>query len=214
MSFRSAIYTTFTLLAFPNFVLGQMDEPVEVSDVTVYTIRPEKSQFTVYAFRGGLFGRFGHDHTIAIRDFEGEITLMPDVIEPAKITLTVQTKSLKVIDDIKEDERQEIEHNMYTKVLVVDQYPEIVYHSEAITVDKMAEDLYDATMVGSLDLHGVNRPKILTAQVTIDGDMLRATGEFMVKQKDYNIKPISVLGGTIKVKNELKFTFDIIAERQ
>ena len=45
------------------------------------------------------------------------------------------------------------------------------------------------------------------------GDSLRANGEFTLRQTDFNIKPASAVGGTIKLKDELKFTFDIIATR-
>jgi hypothetical protein len=52
------------------------------------------------------------------------------------------------------------------------------------------------------------------AQVRIDGDTLRAYGEFSLRQTDYNIKLASVAGGTIKLKDELKFTFDMAARKQ
>ena len=44
--------------------------------------------------------------------------------------------------------------------------------------------------------------------------MLRASGEFTVRQTDYGIKPVSVAGGALKVKDELKFSFDIVARKQ
>jgi hypothetical protein len=40
---------------------------------------------------------------------------------------------------------------------------------------------------------------------------MRAKGAFTLKQSSFGIKPVSVAGGTIKVKDELKFTFDIVA---
>ena len=44
--------------------------------------------------------------------------------------------------------------------------------------------------------------------------MLRAFGEFAIRQSDYNIKPVSAIGGGLKVKDEVKFSFDIVARRQ
>jgi hypothetical protein len=41
--------------------------------------------------------------------------------------------------------------------------------------------------------------------------MLRAKGAFTLKQTSFDIKPVSIAGGTIKVKDELKFTFEIVA---
>jgi hypothetical protein len=44
-------------------------------------------------------------------------------------------------------------------------------------------------------------------------DRLRAYGEFSVKQSDFKIRVVSVAGGTLKLKDELKLTFDIIAKK-
>ena len=46
------------------------------------------------------------------------------------------------------------------------------------------------------------------------GDILRANGEFTLRQTDYRIKLASVAGGALKLKDELKFTFDIVARRK
>ena len=43
--------------------------------------------------------------------------------------------------------------------------------------------------------------------------MLRANGEFSVRQTDYGIKPVSVAGGALKLKDELKCSFDIVARK-
>jgi hypothetical protein len=40
---------------------------------------------------------------------------------------------------------------------------------------------------------------------------LHAKGSFPLRQSEYSIKPVSAGGGTIKVKDELRFTFDIVA---
>ena len=34
-----------------------------------------------------------------------------------------------------------------------------------------------------------------------------------MRQSDFGIKPVSAAGGTIKVKNELKLSFDLVANR-
>jgi len=44
--------------------------------------------------------------------------------------------------------------------------------------------------------------------------MLRAFGDFTIRQSDYRIKLASVAGGALKLKDELKFTFDIVARRK
>ena len=46
------------------------------------------------------------------------------------------------------------------------------------------------------------------------GDMLRASGDFLVRQADYGIALIKVAGGVIKLKDEVKGAFDIVARKQ
>ena len=69
-------------------------------------------------------------------------------------------------------------------------------------------------LLGKLTLHGVTRSQPIHARLAINGDMLHAFGEFTIRQSDYNIKPVSAIGGGLKVKDELKFSFDIVGRKQ
>jgi hypothetical protein len=42
-------------------------------------------------------------------------------------------------------------------------------------------------------------------------DELRAQGEFTLRLSDFNIRPISVAGGLLKLRDEVKLSFDIMA---
>lgn len=53
----------------------------------------------------------------------------------------------------------------------------------------------------------------MPARVAITGDTMRAFGEFWLKQTDYKIKLVKVAGGAIKVKDDLKFSFDLVARK-
>ena len=44
--------------------------------------------------------------------------------------------------------------------------------------------------------------------------LLRACGEFSLKQSDYRIKLVAVGGGAIKAKDGLRFSFDLVARKQ
>ena len=66
---------------------------------------------------------------------------------------------------------------------------------------------------GELTLHGVTLNQAVSARATLKGEMLRAAGEFSVRQTDYEIRPVSAAGGTVKLKDELKFSFDITARK-
>ena len=101
------------------------------------------------------------------------------------------------------------------QVLEIAKYPEIVFVSSNISVTRLSEGRYRARIIGDLTFHGVTQKNLwITAQVTMSGESLKAQGDFTLKQTDFGIKPFSVVGGTIKLKNELKFTFDIAARKE
>ena len=52
------------------------------------------------------------------------------------------------------------------------------------------------------------------ASVTVLGTMLRISGDFVLRQSDYGIKPISFAAGALRLKDELKFTFDLVARQE
>jgi polyisoprenoid-binding protein YceI len=178
--------------------------------VAVYEIDRNTSRFTVRAYATGMLSALGHSPTIAIRDFSGEARLEP---EPS-LTLRVRADSLEVTDDIPGKDRGEMERAMQQDVLQSSKYPEIVYQSTSASLQQLSEGRWQANLVGNLTLRGVTRGQNITMQVSKLGDMLRAGGEFMLPQSSYGIKPVSVAGGTLKLKDELKFTFDIVARKQ
>jgi len=77
----------------------------------------------------------------------------------------------------------------------------------------MGEALFTIALNGELALHGVTQNQPVSARVTLRGETLRAAGEFSVRQSDYDIKPVSAAGGTVKLKDELKLSFDNTARK-
>ena len=185
----------------------------QAAEVAHYRLDAGRSQFTVQAFAEGLLSSFGHDPVIAIRDFEGEVEFVPGTLEGARVRMTIKAGTLAASDDVKEKDRQEVESQMREQALEVSKYPEIVFESKSVTASRIREGRYRARVIGDLTLHGVTQPNLwIQAEVTFgDDETLRAQGEFTLRQTDYKIKPITAAGGMLKVKNELKFKFDIVA---
>jgi len=179
-----------------------------------YVLDKSASKFTVRAFAGGMLSSLGHNPTIAIRDFSGEVSFDPAAPEKASLRIQIRADSLQVTDDIKNKDRQEMESMMNQTVLESTKYPTIVFESAATSVNQLSATLFQAKMNGTLSLHGVTNRIQVTAQVNLMGDMLRASGEFSLLQSAYGIAPVSVAGGTLKLKDELKFAFDIVARKQ
>jgi polyisoprenoid-binding protein YceI len=179
-----------------------------------YVIDGRSSRFTVRAFATGLLAKMGHNPTIGIRDLSGEVEFNPEILQAGSFRLVIKSASLSVQDDISDKDLREIERLMKAEVLETERFPEIVYDAPSISVTKMADMLCSATLNGSLTMHGVTRNQPIVARVAVLGNMLRASGDFSLDQTDYNIKLISVAGGALKLKNELKFSFEIVARKQ
>ena len=183
------------------------------TSVVHYTIDPTASRFTVRAFAAGLLSGFGHNPVIAIRDFSGEVNFAPDDLTKSSVGTTIKTDSFEVQNDVSEKDRREIIRTMNDQVLEVERFPEIAFESRQVSGMQLGESLYVLKIAGDLFLHGVTRRQSVSANVAPADDKLRAYGEFSIKQSDFKIKLVSVAGGALKVKDELKLTFDITAQK-
>ncbi len=179
-----------------------------------YVIEAKGGKFTVQAFATGLLSVFGHNPTIGIPDFEGEVSLNPEAVDRSSLRLVIHAGSLNDTDDVSEKDRAEINRAMHQDVLETDSFPDIVYECSRLTASKTGEGQYWLALNGELTLHGVTRTQPVSARLSLNGDKLRAAGDFSIRQSDYEIKPVSAAGGTIKLKDELKLSFDITAKKQ
>jgi polyisoprenoid-binding protein YceI len=180
----------------------------------LYITDTRASQFTVQVFAGGLLSAFGHSPTISLGDFAGEVLVNPEDISHSSLKITVQAEALSVRDDISDKDRREIERTMKQDILETARFPEIVYECSSLISTNSGEGQYSVTLNGDLTLHGVTRSQPVTARVSVTGDSLRAFGTFSLLQTDYDLKLASVAGGALKVKDELKFSFNIVTRRK
>lgn len=170
-----------------------------------YILDASASSLKAQAFATGMLSRLGHSPTFAVRDFRGEAQLAPD---PA-LSLHAKAASLALLDEVSEKDRREILRTLNEEVLESARYPEIEFRSTRIELKDTV-----ARIEGDLTLHGVTRRKVITATLTKTGDSLRARGDFTVLQSDFNIKLVRVAGGLLKLKDEVRCTFEVLARRQ
>jgi polyisoprenoid-binding protein YceI len=180
-----------------------------------YLIDPAVSRFTVQAFATGLLSTFGHNPTIGIRDYEGQIQFVPDTYEKSFVRLVVQTGAMEVLDEMKNDDRNKLEQTMFDEVLNLKHFPTAVFESKDIAVQKLNNsELLQAHVVGDLTFHGMTQTHSFDTRVTPMGTMLRISGEFPLRQSDYGIKPVSFAAGALRLKDEIKFKFELVARKQ
>ena len=162
-----------------------------------HPIDTASSKLTVRAFKTGLFSGFADNHEIEAPITEGSID------EAAgRVKFAVDSRRMKVLDpQMNPSRRQEVQERMLgPEVLDSTRFLQITFDSTSV---ERSKDLY--VVHGQLSLHGVTRP----IAVNVRSESGRYKGTFTLKQRDFGIAPISIAGGTVKVKDELQIEFDI-----
>lgn len=163
-----------------------------------HNIDTQKSTLTIYVGKTGAFSGLGHEHEVRAPIQGGTA----DTGSHPAVEIHVDARALRVIDkDDSEKNRAEVQQTMLgPEVLDSERYPEIVFKSTSAEASGAGR----WTLHGNLTLRGQTRP--VTVQVTLkDG---RYTGETIVKQTDFGIKPPGKLG--VRAKDEVKIEFDVL----
>jgi len=201
----------FLFFAIGNFMGG---EATQSNAPLRFRLDSSQSKFIAHALRGGLLWFKGHEHLVAAREFFGEAQITPDKITPASLQLTVKADSMvETSDAFTEPQKQIINRELREIVLEPAKYPEIVFRSTEVTGKSLGNGQYDLKIRGDLTLHGVTRHIVIPAKVTLTGNNLRAVGEFSVGRSDFKVKATSAFHGMVRVRNKVKFTFDIVGHR-
>ena len=161
----------------------------------------ERSTITIHVGKAGLLSAVGHEHWVNAPLSSGTIRESPS----PSIEFTVETAKMMVKPDPKVDAKTQaqIQKDMEETTLQTQKFPQIAFHSSRI--EKLGDRQWKVE--GDLSLHGVTKPVSFTVRRTGDSYIART----VLKQTDFGITPISVAGGTIKVKNEVDLDFQIFA---
>jgi len=182
-------------------VLPKMLGAADVSAPKV--VDTEKSVLTLRVFKAGFLSAFGagHDHEIRAPIEQGRFTE-----ENPSVELAIDARQLRVMDPgVSDKERAEVQETMLgPKVLDSQNYPEIRFRSRR--VQQLGEGKW--LVEGELTLHGQTRP----IKADVAGGAGRYRGSAELKQKDFGITPVTIAGGAVKVKNEVRVEFEIIAK--
>ncbi len=171
--------------------------PAAAQDRLIDTVH---SILKVRVYKSGLFSAFAHDHEIEapIADGTVHLTANPSVV------LTLHARDLRVLDPgISAKDRAEIQETMEgPKVLDIKRFPEISFQSK--TIEKRNDQHW--VVRGNLTLHGHSS----AVEVDVVFRDNRYEGLAKLKQHDFGITPVSIAGGTIKVKDEVRIEFIIV----
>ncbi len=175
-----------------------------------YILNGNYGQMYVYTFKEGLLSKLAHDLLIDVKDFKVNLNVPEAGFTSGNLDVELQANSLKVIcamkkgerrpDTLKEKDIADIEKDMAGKVLHPDKYPTVNFCSKQI---QEKEGGYRVN--GELTLHGTMKP--IDFDIDANGENIK--GKFSILQKDYGVKPFKAMLGTLKIKNEIEFAFDL-----
>jgi polyisoprenoid-binding protein YceI len=175
-----------------------------------YRLDPGQSRFQVQAFATGMLSMLGHSPTFAVRDFSGVVGLDGPEVRSLAVDLSVRADSLDLLDQVKPADREEIDRRMRGEVLESARFPEIAFHLAEFTSEPTGHGHFRLFLGGRLALHGVTNPLGSDAELLLFPDSLLLRGACPLRMSAYRIRPVTALGGAIKLKDELRVSFDLV----
>src|SRR5215469_7863131 len=167
----------------------------------------EHGRITLRTSRDGLAAQAGHDLTIDVDRWSGELTVAADGtpetlevhVDLGSIVVRAGTGGIKPLSD--KDKREIVV--TARKVLHVDRYPEATFTASGVVPDPSGKG---GAINGSLALAGQTQPQRL--QVTqADQGTFRATTT--VRQTSYGIKPYSGFLGALRVSDAVEVEAEV-----
>lgn len=71
----------------------------------------------------------------------------------------------------------------------------------------------EAKIAGDITLHGATKHLVIPATISLEAGGIHATGEFDLDRSKLGVKATSAFHGWVRIKNKLKFTFDIVCRK-
>jgi polyisoprenoid-binding protein YceI len=138
-----------------------------------YTIAPDTSKVTL------LGSKPSRTHTIKVNKFDGAIEVEGGKPETAKVTVTIDMKSIEA------DDAKLTGHLQSPDFFETEKFPTAIFTSTEIKAggDKGATH----TITGNFELRGVKKSITFPATVTLAADKAQVKSEFVINRKDWNI---------------------------
>jgi polyisoprenoid-binding protein YceI len=164
-----------------------------------HTVGPDRGRLVLHTKRQGLAATAGHDLTIDVTRWSGEIEVGDDPAA-STVSVTVETGSLEVregtggVKPLTERDKREIAATM-RRLLDSDRQPQAMFRSTRVVAGEGG-----GTIEGDLTLRGSTRP--LTIEVTDSGGG-HYHGTTSVLQTEFGIKPYVAFLGALKVADQV-----------
>jgi YceI-like protein len=163
-------------------------------------IDSQSSTITVRVFKSGLFRAFADNHVVQAPVAEGSVE---DSATP-HVELVVDASQMRVLDpNLSPKDRDDVQARLLgPEVLDTNRFAQIRFRS--IAVKPLEKDRW--LVRGDLELHGQIHP--ISIRVARENGHYK--GSTPLRQTEFGITPISIAGGTVRVKDEVTVEFDIV----
>lgn len=167
---------------------------------------PAQGEFALELNKAGLLKMFGDDHLIRVTNYQCDLLYDEQRPQDSSVRVLIPTAAIQVVDPgLDADKRAEVQQRMEgPEVLETPRYPQIVYLSTG--VKPLGKGRF--RVEGTLSIRQVQRPVTLEVELKpAEGGAYFATSEVKLRQTDFGIQPVSVAGGAVKVRDEMKVRF-------
>ena len=171
-----------------------------------YRVGSQSGRLLVKTARTGLGAKAGHDLTIEVTRWRGNVVVDAASPASASVTVKVDVDSFEVrqgtggVKPLTDADRADIKNTLRGKILNTGKYPTIEFGSRQVsgTAETFRID-------GDLTIMGVTQP------VTVEGQLAggRAHGSAVVVQSRWGIRPYSAFLGALRLRDEVEVEFDI-----
>ena len=188
----------------------------------VYQVDPATSDMHWLTYKAGSLQRLGHNHVISVGRPEGTVTVNMGDLAKSRFDLTIPVQGLIVDNaDLRKSLGPDFEStpsaddiagtrkNMLgDKLLQGEKFPSIRVHGTG-PFGAAGNQTFNITV----DLVGKSIDLTVPTEVTLDGDMVAAHGEFELTHSELGLQPFSVMLGAIQVADKMHFSYDIKAQK-
>jgi len=181
---------------------------------TVLTLDTAESRAVITVGKTGVFSFAGHAHEVVAPSVSGRVTFDPADWGRASVSVAFDASALRVTGkDESPADVPEVQRVMLSAaVLDVARFPRITFQSRRVSVTTRTSTTADVLIEGDMTLHGTTRPMAIRAAVTLNaGGRISARGSFTLKQTEFGMVPVTALGGSVRVKDELAIQFTLTA---
>jgi len=184
-----------------------------------YTVAADPSLLTILVFRGGALAKAGHNHVIASHSMTGTAWVPED---PARASFeihvpvndfTIDEPALRALEgaefsaSVPDSAREGTKKNLLSEPMLDGaRFPEIVLRSE-----RMESGLEGMLAQVSVSVRGQTRTVTVPIRYELKDNEVRAQGQVALKQTDLGLTPFSLLGGALRVEDEMTVKFSVVA---